>query len=554
LSPAPPTLRHYQTSWLTPDLIAGLTLAAIAIPEQMATAKLANMPAVTGLYAFLAGSVAFALLGSHRQMSVGADSTVTPIFAAGVASVAVAGTPRYAALVTFMALAVGVLVATVGLLRLGWIADFLPAPVVTGVLAGIAVEILVRQLPVVLGLAGGGTTTIGRLETVFDQRNQVNGWALAIAAVVLVVVFGAEQIDRRVPGALIGLALSIAAVVGFGLKAHGVHVVGSIHSGLPSVQVPSVAVADVRRLVAPALTVAFVCVVQTAATVRSSGASHGDPAAFDQDLVALGAGNLLAGLTGSFPVDASPPRTAAVTASGGKSQASSLVAVAVVLAVVFASGILTNLPEPTLGAILIFVATRLLRVGELRQILRFDRLEFSIAIVTLLVVGVIGIEQGVIVAILLAMAERVRLTARPRDAIIGREPGTDHWIPVDIGRTTEQIPGVLVYLIYAPLWYGNANYVVARIRKAIDGATLPVHALVLDADGMPDIDYTGAQALGQLATELKGRGVTVGVARTSHLVHHDLKQSGLLASIGANHLFPSVQEAVIAFSTPNADI
>jgi len=542
----PPTLRHYRRSWVGPDLVAGLTLAAIAVPEQMATARLANLPAVVGLYAFLAGSVAFALLGSNRRMSVGADSTITPIFAVGVATIAAAGTPRYADLVMVLALVVGALVAAVGLLRLGWIADFLPAPVVIGVLAGIAVEILVRQLPTVMGLPGGGTTTFGRLRAVFDQRNDVNGWALAIAAGVLVVVVGAERIDRRAPGALMGLALSIAAVVGLGLKARGVHLVGSIHAGLPSFRSPSASLADIRRLAAPALTVAFVCVVQTAATARSSVSDDPEIDDFNRDLVALGAGNLLAGLTASFAVNASPPRSAVVAASGGRSQASSLVAAAVVVAVVFASGVLKDLPDPTLGAILIFVATRLLRVGELRRILRFDRIEFAIAAVTLLVVGLVGIEQGVVVAIVLAMAQRVRLTARPRDAVLGREPGTDHWMPVDIGQPTEQVAGVLVYMLYAPLWYGNANFVVARVRKVINSSPQPVHALVLDADGISDIDYTGARTLDQLNTELRDRGVRLCLARSSHLVHQNLKRSGLLKDLGVDQLFPSVQDAVKA--------
>ncbi len=542
----PPTMRHYQRSWVGPDLVAGLTLAAIAVPEQMATARLANMPAVVGLYAFLAGSVAFALLGSNRRMSVGADSTITPIFAVGVATIAAVGTTRYADLVMVLALLVGALVAAVGLLRLGWIADFLPAPVVTGVLGGIAAEILVRQLPTVLGLPGGGTTTVGRLREVIDQRNLVNGWAVAIAAGVLVVVLGAERIDRRAPGALIGLALSIAAVLGLGLKAHGVHLVGSFHAGLPSFRTPSASVADVRRLIVPALTVAFVCVVQTAATARSSVTADAETDDFNRDLVALGAGNVLAGLTGSFAVNASPPRTAVVTASGGRSQAASLVAAVVVAAVLFASGVLKDLPDPTLGAILIFVATRLLRVGELRRILRFDPIEFAIAVVTLLVVGLLGIEQGVLVAIVLAMAQRVRLTARPRDAVLGCEPGTDHWLPIDIGQPTQQISGVLVYMLHAPLWYGNANFVVARIRKMINSASQPVHALVLDADGISDIDYTGARALAQFNAELRDRGVLLYVARSSQLVHHNLKRSGLLKVLGADHLFPSVQDAVSA--------
>jgi SulP family sulfate permease len=548
--PILPTLRGYRGSWLASDVSAGLTLAAIAVPEQMATSRLAGLPAATGLYAFLAGSVAFALLGPNRRMSVGADSTITPVFAAGVAAVAVAGTARYAHAVTFLALAVGALVTLVGVLRLGWIADFLPTPMIIGVLAGIALEILVRQIPAVLGLAGGGTTTIGRLQAVFDKRSHVNGSTVAIAVAVLAVVVLAERVDRRIPGALVGVVVSIGTVAAFNLKAHGVHVLGSIHAGLPSIGVPTVHLSDLRHLVAPALTVAFLCVAQTAATVRFGRADEGALEELNGDLVALGAGNLLAGLTGSFAVNASPPRTAVVAISGGRTQATSLMAAAVVVVVLSVSGILRDLPQATLGAILIYVATRLLRIGELRQILRFDRLEFVMALLTAAVVGFVGIEAGIAVAVLLALAQRVRLSARPADAVLGRELGTDHWIPADIGEATEQVPGVLVYLVYAPLWYGNANYVVARIRTTVAGATPRVHALVLDANGISDIDYTGARALGDLAADLRRQGIAVGVARTSHLVHRDLQHSGVLDALGPDHLFSTVQDAVTALAGP----
>ncbi|MDQ2726917.1 MAG: SulP family inorganic anion transporter [Actinomycetota bacterium] len=539
------TLRGYQRSWLVADVVAGLTLAAIAIPEQMATAKLAGVPAVTGLYAFLAGTVTFAVLGSSRSMSIGADSTIAPVFAAGVATVTVAGTTRYLHLVTFLALLVGALVAAVGLLRLGWIADFLPAPVVTGVLAGIAIQIGVRQLPAVLGVAGDGTTTVGRLRAVFGHRGQATGWSVGIAATVFALIVVAERVNRRVPGALIGLVVSTAVVALFDLRAHGVGIVGSVHAGLPSLGSPSVHLGDVRDLLGPALTVAFVCVVQTAATARSAPVDSVSADQFDRDLVALGAGNLVAGLSGSFAVNASPPRTAVVTASGGRSQLSGLVAAAGVVVVLVAAGLLQDLPEATLGAILIFVATKLFGVAELRRVLRFDRVEFALAVITVVVVGFIGIEQGVVVAGVLALAQRTRLAARPRDAVLGRVPGTDHWIPADVGQPTEQVPGVLVYLLYAPLWYGNAAHVAARMRQVLESAPEPVHALVFDANGVSDIDYTAARALSQLAVDLQRQGVHIGVARTSHLVHRNFKHSGLLDDIGADRLFPSVQDAVI---------
>ena len=261
--------------------------------------------------------------------------------------------------------------------------------------------------------------------------------------------------------------------------------------------------------------------------------------------MAIGAGSLVAGVSGSFAVNSSPPRTGIVTASGGRSQLTSIMAALVVIIVVlFATGLLKDLPKATLGAILLFVATRLFRVKVLKQILAFSRWEFGVAILTGLIVALVGIEQGVVVAMALSLADRTRRAARPADSVLGREVGTDHWIPTDVGRPTEQVAGVVVYLIYGPLWYGNADYLRLRIPAVIKEAAGPIHGLVLDANGMSDIDYTGAQTLGALVDELKTAGVKTVIARSSHLVHHDLKHSGLLAIFGADGLCGSVEDAV----------
>jgi len=540
----PATLRGYRASWLGADALAGLTLVAVVLPGQMATARLAGMPAVAGLFAFVAGSLAYALLGTNRQLSVGADSTIAPVLATGVAAVAVGS--GYGVAMAFTAVGVGAALIAVGAFRLGWIAEFLSTPVITGVLAGIAVEIAVRQIPAILGVAGGSTTTIGELRRVAGQVSHVNGWSVGIALGVLALIAAAQRIDHRLPGPLAGLILSIAAVHALGLASrHGVAVLGAVPGGLPHVRLPYVSWSQLRRLPGLVLTVTFVCIAQTAATVRSADAAAATD--FNRDLIGIGAGSVVAGLIGAFPVDASPPNTAIATASGTRSQLANIMAAAGVLGVVLvATAPLADLPEAMLAATLVFIATKLFRVGELRTILRFDRLEFALATVTLLAVALVGIEQGVAVAIVLSLADRTRRTARPRDAVLGREPGTDHWIPADIGRPTEQLPGVLVYLVYAPLWYGNADYFRLRVRALVDAASSPVRAVILDADGISDIDYTGLQALRDLTAELRQRGVSIGIARASHLVHHDLKRGALLAQLGADHLFASVQDAVNA--------
>jgi SulP family sulfate permease len=542
----PVTVRGYRVSWLVADVLAGLTLVSIALPSQMATARLANVPAVVGLDTFIVGSLLYALLGTNRQLSVGADSTIAPVLATGVATVAVVGSAQYATSMALTAVMVGLVLVVVGALRLGWIAEFLSTPVITGVLAGIAVEIVARQLPVILGIPAGGTTTIGRVHQTIDHLGHTNGWSVGIAVGVLTVIVVAQRASRRLPGALLALVLSICAVEIFGLATHhGVTVLGPVQGGLPHVGLPTASWPHLRELTGTVLTVAFVCIAQTAATVRESTVTSATPTDFNRDLIAIGTGGIAAGLVGGLAVDASPPNTTIVRASGARSQLTSVVAAATVFVVVItATGPLAHLPDATLGAVLVFVASKLFHVGELRTVLRFDRVEFGLAVATLLVVALVGIEQGVVLAMILSLADRTRRSARPADAVLGREPGTDHWIPIDIGQDTEQVPGVVVYLVYAPLWYGNADFLRSRIHDLIDGAREHVTAVVLDANGMSDIDYTGLQVLRNLARELNQRGTTLGIARASHLVHHNLKHGALIDQLGADHLFTSVAKAV----------
>jgi sulfate permease, SulP family len=551
----PPTLQGFRRSWLSSDILAGLTLVAVAVPSQMATAHLANLPVVTGLYAFVAGSLLYAIIGKSPHLSVGADSTIAPVLAVGAASVAVVGSAGYTSAVAIATLLVGGVLLAIGLCRLGWIAEFLSTPVITGVLAGIAVEIMVRQLPTILGVTDTGTTTIGTIRQVFDHWRHTNLWAVGIACIVLVIIVGASRINVRLPGALLAVVLSIVAVDAFGLAAHhGVAVIGAIRGGVRHPRLPSPTWSELRRLVPTVLTVAFLCVAQTAATIRISGSvSSSTPRDFNRDLIGVGAGSVVAGFFGAPAVDASPPNTAITRESGSRSQLTNLMAAAVVVCVVlFLMGPLAKLPLAALAGTLVFVAAKLLRVGDLKRILRFDPIEFGLAAVTLCVVAVVGIEQGVLVAMFLSLADRTRRNFRPRDSVLGREPGTDHWMPVDVGLPTEQIPGVIVYLVYAGLWYGNADFVRSRILELVDNASEPVKTVVFDADAVSDIDYTGLQALKGLIGELNGRNVTFGIARASHLVHHELKHGALLEKIGADHLYGSVDAAVDALGPSGA--
>ncbi len=542
------SLRGYRRGWAAADAAAALTLLVIAIPEQLATSRLAGMPPLTGYYAFIAGTVLFALLGSHPQMSVGADSTIAPLFAAAIGRLAPIGGGRYAELVALTAVVVGVLVALVWLLRLGWVSEFLSAPIIAGFLAGVAVIILVHQLPALLGLPAASGGTVNRLDAVLGHLGQVNGWTLAIGVAVLLIVAVAERIDRRAPGALIGLVASTIAVAVLGLTEKGVAVLGTVPDGAPHLGLRGLSVSAIGDVTPVAAVVALVVVSQSAATARAFRRRDGYDADVGRDFLGVGAGSIAAGLLGAFPVDASPPRTAAVAAASGRTQAAGLGAAAAIALLIPAAGLLRDVPLAALGGVLVFIAARLFRVGELAAIARFNRFEFALALITLLTVALVGVEQGIAVAVLLAILDRTRLSARPQLHVLGRLAHTTSWAPLSSAERPAQIPGVLVVLFATPLWYANADNFRAELHAAMGRALGTPELVVLDAIGMSDIDYTGSLALRAVLDELDGRRIRFAVARAGGHVRASLERSGLLDRIGRENLFPAVDEAVTALA------
>ena len=538
------SLRGYRPSWVTPDLLAAVTLLAIAVPEQLATSRLAGMPPITGFYAFVAGTVVFALLGSNPQMSVGADSTIAPLFAVGIAHLAPIGSPRYVDLVGILAVIVGVLVALVGLLRLGWIAEFLSAPIITGFLAGVAIIIVVHQLPDFFGLSAASGSTLHRIGVVATHLGDTNGWALGIGAVVLAIVVVAERVDRRLPGALVGLIGSTVVVGALGLQAHGVAVLGMVAHGAPRVGLVGLSWSALRSVAPIAAVVALVVVSQSAATSRAFSSKSGYQVDVGRDFLGVGAGNIVAGLFGSFPVNASPPRTAAVATASGRTQAAGLGAAAAVVLLVPAAGLLKDVPRATLAAVLIFVAIRIFHVRDVRAIARFDRFELALAVVTMLTVALVGVEQGIGVAVGLAILDRTRLSARPQLHVLGRIPGTTSWAPLSTEEHAAQVPGVLVLLFATPLWYANAVHFRTQLETSLTRAVGAPQLVVLDALGMSDIDYTGAQELGEVLDDLARDHVAFAMARAGQHVRESLRRSDLFDRIGEDHFFPSVGEAV----------
>ncbi len=407
-----------------------------------------------------------------------------------------------------------------------------------------AVIIVAHQLPDLFGLQAVGGTTLHRIGRVAAHLGSANGWTLAIGTAVFAIALAAERVDRRLPGALVGVVGSTLVVGTLGLHAHGVAVLGTLAHGAPRLGLSGLSWSALGRVAPIAGVVALVVVSQSAATTRAFTDPGGPDADVDRDFVGIGAGSIVAGLAGSFPVDASPPRTAAVASASGRTQVAGLAAAAAMVAVIPAAGLLKDLPLATLAAVLIFVATRMFHVRDLVAIARFDRFELGLAVVTMLTVALVGVEQGIGLAIGLAILDRTRLSARPQLHVLGRIPATTSWAPLSRTEHAAQVPGVLVVLFATPLWYANAVHFRTQVEASLTRVVGTPRLLVLDALGMGDVDYTGSRALGEVLDRLERDHITFAVARAGEHMRESLRRSGLLARIGEDNLFPFVDDAV----------
>jgi sulfate permease, SulP family len=544
-----PLLRAFEgwrPSDMGPDGVAGLTLAAIAIPEQMATAGLGHFEPQIGFLAIVAGAIGFAIFGANRALSVGADSTITPIFAGSLSVVAAAGSPHYAALAAALALLVGIVVLFGGLFRLGWIADLLSIPVTTGFLAGIAGHIVLSQAPAVLGVAAPEGSFVDKVTALSLALGHANLLTLLIGFGVLAIMLIGERVNPRIPAALIGLAVATLLVAALGLESHGVATIGTVAAVSLRLSLPEITLDDLLRIAPLAVIVALVVMMQTAATTRAFVSDPDKGADVNRDFVGAGAASLLAGLIGAFPLDASPPRTAVVVETGGRSQGAALICAAIVfLLATFGAGLLTHAPYAALAGVLLFVAQRIIRVATFIAVWRQSRAEFALIIATMAAILVFPIQQGVGLGIILSLLHGLWTTTRARPCEFVRIPGTSIWWPKGPTQKGETVANALVVGFQAPLSFLNAYDFDQTLQDLVGARAGAIRALVIEAANLVEIDFTAAQVLGAALVRLKKQGTDVAVARLeSTRAQEAFKRFGLIEIIGADRLFHSVEEAL----------
>ena len=522
------------------EVLAGITLLAIAIPEQLATSQLAGVPAFLAMIAFIAATLAFTLVGSNPIVSVGADSTIAPLFAVAITHLAVTGSAQYLTLVATTAIVTGLLVAGVGLLRLGWMADFLSAPIITGFMAGIGVIIVIHQLPKALGVAGGGETVVARLHAIAGEFAHVQGWPLAFALGTVALMVSGERINPRWPTALLAVAVGTILAATLSLSHHGVLELGTVVAGAPTWRLRWLSVHEWGVVVATSITLAIVVISQSAMTSRVSADEIGVAEDLSRDFVGVGVANVVAGLLGTFPVDASPPRTTVTRLSGGRTRLPGVVAALAALALSPLATYAHQIPMAVLAGVLFFIAGRLIKVEQFRAIWRTSRGEFIVALVSAFGVIILGVELGIAVAVGLAVALRTWRSARPHMVELGRRRGTTSWEPM--GRhDVEHVDHVLTVFFDEALYFANAGVFRRELHELLTKNPSTKH-VVLDAVAMSDIDYTGLQSLTEIVADLDAEHVGVFVARANDTVRRQLANAVDRRVRGLRH-FDSVDAA-----------
>ncbi|MEK7686919.1 MAG: SulP family inorganic anion transporter, partial [Pseudomonadota bacterium] len=536
------TLATYKASFLPHDLAAGLTLGAVMVPVGLAYGELAGLP-LAGLYGSMLPLLAYALFGSSRQLIVGPDTAMAALVAIVVVPLAPGDPGRLALLAAGLGVMVGILCLLGGVLRLGFVANFLSKPVIVGFMHGLALVIAMAQLPKVLGVKSNGETTLEQVVSLLHRLGDTNLVSLAIGAGTFAVILLCRRFAPRVPGAVLALAAAGLAVVLLGLDKQGVAVVGRIPTGLPGLSLPVLTLADFEVLLPVAFVAALLSFSDTIVTARAFAARNRYRIDANQELLAIGAANLVSGLSQGLPISASDSRTAVAEAAGGRTQVTSAIAAVVVAAVMFwLAGFLYYLPSAALGGLLIASAWGLCDTAEFRRLWRFRGISLAGALVTMAGVVALGVMEGILIGVVFSLVLLLRALAFPPDAVLGRTPGGS-WHDTAHRPEAVPVPGLLVYRFSAPLFFANCTLFRDRIAALIEASPAPVLGVVIDGGAIHDVDLMGCETLAELEQELRERGIRLVFGNLRDRVRRDIERGLDLGPDNDDITFPSVAEA-----------
>ncbi len=537
-------IRTYQRSWTRPDIVAGVVLAAILVPQGMAYAELAGLPPVTGLYTTIGCLVGYAIFGPSRILVLGPDSSISPMIFAALIPLLVGGdTHRAIALAGMLAVIVALIEIGMGLARLGFVADLLSNEVQVGYMNGLALVIIVGQLPKLCGFSTDADGFGPELKAFFVHLDSTVGAALAVGLGVLLILLILPRFTRTLPAVLVAIVAATIASAAFDLHAHGVPTVGTLPRGLPTPSLPWTKFADIGPLLIAAVGITLVSLADTIATSSSFGARRGEEVDPNQEMIGIGVANLAAGCLQGFAVSTSGSRTAVVEQAGAKTQLASVVGAGIVaVLLLFFNSLLADLPQSALAAVLIGAALSLL---DLRVLVRYWRVRKSalvLAVIASLGVIVLGVLQGIVIAIVLAMVLYFRRGWQPHGAVLGRVDSLGGWHNVARYPDASELPGIVVFRWEAPLFFANSSSFRNQIRRIVK--VRDVSWIVVQCEAITDLDVSAAQMLEQFDRELNAQGVHMAFVEMRARLQHLVQRYGLFETLDRDQFYPTLESGL----------
>lgn len=541
-------LPHYSRSGLRSDLVAGLAIWALTVPQALAYAGIAGVSPVAGLYAIPLAMIAYACLGTSRTLSVGPDSATALLSATTISTLAVAGTNEHTTLTAVLAMLVGGFFLLFGLMRLGWVANFLATPVLKGFTHGLAVIIILGQIPKLLGIEAGKGYFFRQLWAILSHIPQAHPMTVIVGILSLLLLFSLPRLAPKVPASLITVIVATLAVSLFDLEAKGVNVVGSIQTGFPPLTLPTIPLTQLQALIPGALAIALVGYAESVAVAKTSAEVTGEEIRPNQELVALGVANLGAGFSSGFVGMGSLSRGSVILAAGGRSQVVSLVnAGLVILTLLVLMPLFRNLPQATLGALVIEAMIRSLKPEYVQKLRHIRIQEFRLFAIAFLGQLFLGVFPGIALGVILSLLQVIRRGSYPPTAVLGKKPGRELYLDRTQHPEVEIIPGLLIYRFDSLLAFANASHFADQLRRYIAEADPPVRQVLISAETINDIDTTGIDQLLKLHQELTRSGIKLTFARVYSRVRGMLDRSGAMDVIGPEHFYESISDGIMDF-------
>jgi sulfate permease, SulP family len=538
------SMQPWRRATMLRDAIAGVSLASMNVPQVLGYTRIAGTPVVTGLYTLLLPLVAFAIFGSSRHLVVAADSATAAIFASGLSGMAPPGTAHYMSRVSVVALLTAALLLVARLFKLGFLADFLSRTVLVGFLAGVGVQVGIAVMGEMLGIEFATHRTVDQIAEIFRGVSRFNTVTLGLSAALVACLLAGRRWAPRLPVSLLAVVGSIVASATLDFAGRGIATIGPVPSGLPSLALPVVTWDELRRLLPIAVSCFVIIIAQSAATSRIFALRHHERVDADADILGVAVANAAAAVSGAIVVNGSLTQTAMGERAGAQSQfAQVIAALVVVFVLLFLTGPLQYLPRFVLAAIVFNIAIGLIDWHGLAEIRRESPGEFALAIATAVTVALVGLEQGILLAIGLSLLRHVRHSYLPHTSVLASGP-TTRWVPVPAVPGVQTEPGLLVYHFGADLFYANENRFTDEVRNLITHAPSPVRWLVVDAGAITAIDFSAARAVHDLFDELRTSGVELAFARVSFYLRADMDRHCITEVIGATRVCPTLHEAI----------